>query len=55
MKKYKKPHLIPITILDFKSIKKHGLNAWFTWATWEQACDLVPLLWWQKLARKILS
>jgi len=48
-----RPHPVPYKLADFKWLKKHGIKAWFTWATIEQAAEIIPLLWWQKLARKI--
>lgn len=28
---------------ELQWIKKHGIRAWLTWATVEEACELVPL------------
>lgn len=52
--RYDKARLFPINLSDLKWIRKHGWRAWLTWCTVDQACQLEPLVWWQKLSRKVL-
>jgi len=50
-----KVRLIPRTRVDIAWIKRNGIRGWLTWATVDQACELEPLRWWQKLARKLIK
>lgn len=39
---------------EWRWVRRHGVRAWLTWATVEEACEIVPLTWHKRVLRKVL-
>lgn len=48
------PRLIPRSRSDLQEIRRRGLRAWLTWATFEQAMGEEPLTRSQRFFRRLL-